>query len=267
MTTPIGTTATTPVREEHDPVAGRVAFVAGATGTIGREIAAELAGLGATVVLHCRRDREGAEALAAGLPGEHVVVQADLDDPAALDAALTAAEAAVGAVTVLVNTTHASSGPVPVAELTPALLDAHFDSVKVHAALIARTVPGMRAAGWGRVIYISGALMSRPYPGFGLYGAAKSAATTLTRYLSIEEGRHGITANVVAPGRVVDPATEVELDATRQNLSDRLLERTALGVFPSPREVAQVVAMLVGPGSAALSGQTMWVTGGEPIGA
>jgi NAD(P)-dependent dehydrogenase (short-subunit alcohol dehydrogenase family) len=246
---------------------GRVAFVAGATGAIGRVVASELAALGATVVLHCRSDRKGAEALAAALPGRHPVVQADLDDPSALEAAFAEGEALAGPVTVLVNTAHVSRDPLPVAELTPALLDAEFAAVKVHAALIARVVPGMRDAGWGRVVYISGALMSRPYPGFGLYGAAKSAATTLTRYLSLEEGRNGITANVVAPGRVVDPDDEAELDSTRQALSDRLLERTALGAFPSPLDVARVVSMLVGVGSGAITGQTVWVTGGEPIGA
>ncbi|GAA2245447.1 SDR family oxidoreductase [Herbiconiux moechotypicola] len=258
-------TSTTP--DARGALAGEVAFVAGATGSLGREIVRELARLGATVVVHCRRDRAGAEALAESLPGSHLVVQADLSDPAALDAAFAEVENTVGPVTVLVNTTHESHGVVPVAELTPEILDSQFGSVKVHAALVGRVVPGMRAHGWGRIVYISGALMSRPYPGFGAYGAAKSAATALTRYLSVEEGRNGITANVVAPGRVVDPADDEPLDATRQALSDRLLERTALGVFPSPLEVAQVVSMLVGPGSAALTGQTMWVTGGEPIGA
>ncbi|SDY56445.1 SDR family oxidoreductase [Herbiconiux ginsengi] len=247
-------------------LAGRVAFVAGATGTIGRAVAAELAALGATVVVHCRGDRSGAEALAGALPGEHPVVQADLGDAGALEGAFAEVESLVGPVTVLVNTVHAGQGPVRVADATPGIIDAEFAGVKLHAALVARVVPGMRDEGWGRVVYLSGALMSRPHPGFGIYGAAKAAATTLTRYLALEEGRNGITANVVAPGRVVDPAEQVELDATRQELSDRLLERTALGVFPSPLEVAQVVSMLVGPGSGSITGQTMWVTGGEPIG-
>ena len=249
------------------PLAGRVAFVAGATGTLGREICRALAALGASIAVHCRGDRPGAEGLAAALPGRLVVVQADLADPAALAGAFATVEAALGPVTVLVNTTHEAHGIVPVAELTRDMLDSQFASVTVHAALCGRAVPGMRAAGWGRVVYVSGALMTRPYPGFGAYGAAKAAATTLTRYLSLDEGRNGITANVVAPGRVVDPDDEDDLDEARQALSDRLLERTALGAFPTPAEVAQVVAMLVGPGSGALSGQTMWVTGGEPIGA
>jgi NAD(P)-dependent dehydrogenase (short-subunit alcohol dehydrogenase family) len=249
------------------PLSGEVAFVAGATGPIGRATCHELARLGATVVVHCRSDRAGAEELAAALPGAPLVVQADLSDPAALEAAFAEAESTRGPVGVLVNTVHASHAPVPVAELTAAMLESQFGSVALHAALISRAVPGMRAAGWGRVVYVSGALMSRPYPGFGVYGAAKAAASTLTRYLAVEEGRHGITANVVAPGRVVDPAEEVELDETRRALSDRLLERAALGVFPSPHDVAQTIAMLVGRGSGAVTGQTLWVTGGEPIGA
>lgn len=248
-------------------LSGRVALVAGGTGTIGREICHELAALGAVVAVHCRSDRAGAEAIVAALPGDgHLVVQADLGDDDALAAVFEHVEAAAGPVTVLVNTTHPSHAIVPVAEISATQLDEQFAAVASHVALCARAVPGMRATGWGRIVYLSGALMSRPSPGFGMYGAAKAAASTLTRYLSLEEGRNGITANVVAPGRVVGPDDPAPLDARRQALSDRLLERTALGAFPTPREVAQVVSMLVGPGSSALTGQTMWVTGGEPIG-
>lgn len=247
-------------------LAGRVALVTGATGTIGRAVCAELAGRGATLAIHCRRDRAGADRLAAELPGEHLVVQADLSDAIALDAAFAAMKRTVGPASIVVNTAHESHAPIPVAELTTHELDDQFRSVTAHVALCARAIPAMRRAGWGRIVYISGALMSRPYPGFGAYGAAKAAATTLTRYLALEEGRAGITANIVAPGRVVDAAEEGELDEVRQALSDRLLERTALGAFPSPLQVAQVVGMLVGAGSESLSGQTMWVTGGEPMG-
>jgi NAD(P)-dependent dehydrogenase (short-subunit alcohol dehydrogenase family) len=249
------------------PLAGRVAFVAGGSGLIGRAVARELAGQGASVAVHYRSSDETARALVAELPGAHAAIGGDLDAPGGAAAAVAAAAAALGPVDVLVNTVHASHGIVPVAELGAAELAPQFRSVQTHVDLCAAVVPGMRERAWGRIVYVSGALMTRPYAGFGAYGAAKAAATTLTRYLALEEGRNGITANIVAPGRVVDPADDTALTPERQALSDLLLSRTALGRFPSPDDVARSIGMLTGHGSDALTGQTVWVTGGEPLGA
>ncbi|MEU6539939.1 SDR family oxidoreductase [Streptomyces sp. NPDC047000] len=249
-----------------DPLRDRVALVAGATGPVGRAVAAALAARGTRVAVHYRGRRAEAERVAAALPGRHLAVGADLTDPAALEAAVSAAEERLGPVGVLVNAAHpALSVPAPVAETDPAVLAGHLAAVGVHAALCTRLVPGMRARGWGRVVYVSGALMARPATGFGAYGAAKAAATVLTRYLAWEEGRAGITANVVAPGRVVDPADDTPLTGALAGLSDALRQRMALPDFPTPAQVADAVTGLLD--AEAITGQTVWVTGGEPVAA
>jgi NAD(P)-dependent dehydrogenase (short-subunit alcohol dehydrogenase family) len=244
---------------------GRVAIVAGATGTIGRAVCADLAARGATIAVLYRSRSDDAAALAAGLPTPALAVPVDLASDASLDAALVAVERELGAPGILVNTVHAESSIVRVADLSRGDLDVQFASVTAHAALVSRVLPAMRETAWGRIVYVSGALMARPHPGFGAYGAAKAAASVLTRYLALEEGRAGITANIVAPGRVVDPAGAETLDPERAALSARLLERTALGAFPTPAEVARAVGDLAEAG--AITGQTVWVTGGEPIAA
>ncbi|GAB6896971.1 SDR family NAD(P)-dependent oxidoreductase [Kineosporia succinea] len=195
----------------------------------------------------------------------HLAVGADLTAPGAVEALVATVEEALGPVAVLVNAAHPGlSAPVPMADPDPGALAGQLAAVAAHAALCARVVPGMRKAGNGRVVYLSGALMARPAPGFGYYGAAKAAATTLTRYLALEEGTHGITANIVAPGRVVDPGEPEDLTPEQADLSERLLQRMALGVFPSPADIARAVVTLVE--SPAVTGQTLWLTGGEPIG-
>ncbi|GID30352.1 SDR family NAD(P)-dependent oxidoreductase [Paractinoplanes brasiliensis] len=238
-----------------------VALVAGGTGPIGRAVASALAGEGFRVAVHCRSRPDVAEKVVAGLDGDHVAVRADLNNLDEMSELLRR----IGRVAVLVNAAHpALRNPAPVAGTTPADLTAQLAGVQAHAALCAQVVPGMRDQGWGRIVYVSGALMSRPAPGLGAYGAAKAAATVLTRYLALEEGRHGITANVVAPGRVTDPDEDEELTPEQAVLSARLLERMALPTFPTPAQVAAAVLTLVR--SEALTGQTLWVTGGEPIG-
>lgn len=245
-------------------LAGRTALVAGATGTIGSRVCGVLAGDGARVVVHSGSSVERAEALAASLPGAgHRVVQARLETPegiAELGAAVQ--DAGVG---ILVNAVHLGSGTSPVAEIDPDAMRVHLESAVLHAQLCGLVAPGMRADAWGRIVYISGALMTRPAPGMAGLGAAKAAASTLTRYLALEEGRAGITANIVAPGRVVDPDAAEELDEEWARLAATLAGRTALGRFPTPDDVASAVRDLVRPSASGITGQTVWVTGGEPI--
>ena len=244
---------------------GRVALVAGATGPVGRAIAFALAGAGASVAVHYRSSPDVAAALAAELPTPSVAVGADFTDSAQVDAAYAHIEAELGPVDILVNSSHTAMPPTEFLDTSEAVLTSQLDSVKGHAFLCQRALPRMREGGWGRIVYVSGALMSRPHHGFSAYGAAKAAATTLTKYVALEEGRYGITANIIAPGRVLDPADTEPLEPEWQALADKLLEGMALGVFPDTNDVAAIVSLLVGPGSGHLTAQTLYVTGGEPI--
>lgn len=257
----------TEIHLPHDSLAGTVILVAGATGPIGRATALTLATAGASVAVHCRSNMAAAEELADSLPGSSLAVTADLTNAASLGKAMDAVEARLGVVASVVNAAHARMPTArTVAEMEPAVLHEQLAGVLGHAALCQRLIPGMRDAGRGRIVYVSGALATRPVEGFSAFGAAKSAATTMTKYLALEEGRHGITANVVAPGRVVDELAEFALDPTRAELSDRLRQRLAFKDFPSPQDVANAIATFIGPGSGAITGQVIWVTGGEPIG-
>ncbi|TQK68951.1 SDR family NAD(P)-dependent oxidoreductase [Nocardioides sp. SLBN-35] len=238
--------------------AGPVALVAGATGPIGRSVVRALAAEGARVVALSRSGEQ--------VPGCVQALDCDLGDPSALDAAMSTLEASWGPVEILVNAAHPSADfGTPVAELDPGVLAGQLAGVTAHAALCARVVPGMRRLGRGRVVYVAGASMARPLPGAGGYAAAKAAGAVLTRHLALEEGGAGITANVVAPGRVLDPVAPDEPSGPAAALGQELGRRLALPTFPSPDDVAAAVCLLVA--SPALTGQTIWVTGGEPIAA
>lgn len=242
----------------------RVALVAGATGPIGRATARQLAARGWNVALHYNSSRARAEALAEAIGARARVFGADLTAPDAA-AALVSEVSRWGSLAALVNTVHpVESTPAPVADLGAGVLASQLAAVELHASLCAAVVPGMRANGGGTIVYVAGALMTRPAPGFGAFGAAKAAAATLTRYLALEEGRNGIRANIVAPGRVAPDEPE-ELDDEWRALELELLARTALGGFPTSDDVARSIATLVGDDGAMLTGQTIWVTGGEPI--
>jgi NAD(P)-dependent dehydrogenase (short-subunit alcohol dehydrogenase family) len=254
------------VTQDASPLAGRAALVAGGSGQLGAEVARSLAAAGAAVVVHHHTNRAAAEAVAAACP-RAVAIGADLTVAAEVDALFATAEAALGEpVSVLVNAADpGGSEAAPVAELAPAQLERHLQGVRAHHLLCARAVPAMRAAGFGRIVFVSGALMARPAEGLAAYGAAKAAASTLTRYLALEEGRHGITANVVAAGRIVAPGEPEPAEPHLRELAARLLERMALKRFPTYAEVAETIVALTLPALSPVTGQTLWVTGGEPI--
>lgn len=251
-----------------ESLTGRVALVTGASGSVGQSVCRSLAAAGARLVMQYRSHSPGTDDLAKvrGANGlQHLSIRADFAT-AQWRGLLAEAIETVGGVDVIVNAAHPAEGGGNVGDLNRSVLAAHFDAVMLHAELAALVLPSMRAKQWGRIIYVSGALMARPYPGMGAYGAAKAAGSVLTRYLAVEEGLNGVTANIVAPGRVVDPNdVKLILDDHWQVLSKQLLERAALGSFPSPNDVADVVCMLALPSASPLTGQTIWVTGGEPI--
>jgi NAD(P)-dependent dehydrogenase (short-subunit alcohol dehydrogenase family) len=246
------------------PLQGRVALVAGGSGPIGAAVAQALHGVGAAVAVHYRSQRERAEAIAEQCDG--LAVAADLTDAGNVEALVGRVERELGAVVVMVNAAHAADqAPAPVAQLEVAELERQLGGLRAHHLLCRAVLPGMRRAGFGRIVYLAGALMARPSAGFGAYAAAKAAASALTRYVALEEGRYGITANVVAPGRVAQPGEPEPDDPTLRALSARLVERMAFERFPCAEEVAGTVLALTLPTLSALTGQVLWVTGGEPI--
>jgi enoyl-[acyl-carrier protein] reductase III len=129
--------------------------------------------------------------------------------------------------------------------------------------LVRASVPHMPAG--GRVMAVSGWDSFRVLPGHGLLGAAKAAMETIVKYLAIELGPSGVTTVGVCPG-------PIDTDSFRIYAGDRWdwyeknwLAMTPSGHFPTPDEVAEVMAFLCSPRSAAVNGQTIVVDGGLSI--
>ncbi len=242
-------------------LSGTTALVTGSSRNLGAEIARELAGEGARLVVTHRASPDEAAAVLAGLPtvdgANHLVMQCDL---AAVDgAARLAGEAlaACGRVDVLVN----NLGPfsmTPFAELREAEWD-HVWTTNVRAAwLLARAfAPGMRDGGWGRIVNISaGSAYLRNH---SVYTLAKAALLTLTEELAVELGP-AITVNAIAPGQLAESADDIA--AFDPGFVARAIEATPLGRLARRRDVARVVAEVCGPAFGMVTGATIPVDGG-----
>jgi len=229
----------------------RLLVTGGASG-IGRAIVEEGLSLGWDVAVI---DRDRAPA------GQSVT--ADLSDPDATAGAL-AEVLATGPVTRLVNNVGAVF-PQRLEETTLAEVDAaHALNLRCAVQCTQAVLPGMKAAGFGRVVNMS----SRAALGKELrtaYAASKAALIGLTRVWALELGEHGITVNAIGPGPI---ATELfnranPADAPRTKAIVRSVPVRRVG---TPEDVAHAACFFLSGRAGFVTGQTLYVCGGMTVG-
>jgi NAD(P)-dependent dehydrogenase (short-subunit alcohol dehydrogenase family) len=248
------------------PLAGRTALVTGGASGIGRATAQALAAAGADVgIVDLAPDP--ARALAETLAAEHgirtAVAEADVADEAAARTAHDRLAQALGPIAILINNAGIMAQEVRPFHEQPI---AHFDRMlAIHlrgsALFSALVIPGMREAGFGRIVNLSSVLGLVGLPYRLGYGIAKTAINGLTRALAMENARFGITVNAIAPGYI---ATETNLERGRQGLLnyDLYAERTPVGRWGRPDEIARVITFLADPASAFITGAVIPIDGG-----
>ena len=236
---------------------GKTALVTGASGGIGAAIARMLHAQGAAVALSGTR-REALAALAAELGERAHVCPADLRDPAAPDALVAAAEAAAGPLAILVNNAGFTRDMLALRmkdEDWQAVLDVDLTAPFRLARAALRGMLRRRA---GRIVSISSIVGSTGNPGQANYAAAKAGLAGMTKALAQEVASRGITVNLVAPGFVATPMTEVLTEAQKTKLSEAI----PLGRLGQPEDVAAAVAYLASDEAGWVTGATLHVNGG-----
>ncbi|HEX8805986.1 MAG TPA: SDR family NAD(P)-dependent oxidoreductase [Candidatus Aquilonibacter sp.] len=134
------------------------------------------------------------------------------------------------------------------------LFDANVRSAVLACAAV---LPGMRAAHFGRIVVFgsNGSSETRPYRGFSLYQASKSALVAFARTIAVEEAEHGITVNVIEPGDIRDKTQTRE----QARLQESPIPRGRPGSF---EDLADVVRFLIAPERDFITGAVIAVTGG-----
>ena len=239
----------------------KTALVTGATSGIGRGIAVALAAEGVRLAIAGRR-REGldetAQAVVAAGGAMPAIVLGDVTTKSGPQGIADAAFAAFGnRVDILVNNAGASR------PLTDMADDAAWDeSMALNFAsvrrLTDRLVPPMKAAKWGRIINLTGALMA---PGLNASGAAKSALNSWSRTLAIQLAPHGITVNAIAPGRINSEQIRNNLHPTDASRDDFIAKHIPMGHFGEPEDLAALVVFLSSPQARYISGAAIPVDG------
>jgi len=245
-------------------LAGRVAFVTGATRGIGRAIALKLAAAGCDVALIYHNSHEEAQAVCSAIRARGrraLAMQADVSDPGSVAEAFTTFRQQFDQVDIVVS--NAAIGVLrPALELTLKHWRRCLETNALALALLAQqAVPLMREG--GRIIGISSLGATRAIPQYAFIGASKAALESLARGLAQELGPRGIRVNTVSAG-VVD-TDALKYFPNRQQLLDEYARRAPAGPTLTPEDVADAVYLLCLPEAGRITGHTLVVDGGYCI--
>ena len=242
---------------------GKVAFVAGGYGGIGEACARALARQGATTVI-AGRNAGKAAAAAGALDGQVAAssVTFDARDVASIRDAVGEVVSRHGRIDFLVNCVGTQQIE-PMVDVTEEAFDRIID-VNLKAAMflgqaVARAQIAARSGGRHVHLLSVRAMLGMRDRGYSSYCSSKGGLVLLVRQHAVELARHGINVNGVAPTVV---RTRMASDWDDPEVHRRLLERIPLGRIAEVEDVSGPVLFFLGPGSAFVTGQILYVDGG-----
>ena len=248
----------------------KTAVITGSNSGIGLGVAQELARAGANVVLNSYTDTPEDHALAEAISKETGTnaryIQADLSKGDQSRALIEKA----GQVDILINNAgiqHVAPIEDFPTEKWDAIIAIMLSSV-FHTT--AAALPGMKAAGWGRVINISSAHGLTASPFKSAYVAAKHGVVGMTKVVALETAQEPITANAICPGYVMTPLVESQIPDTMQKydmdretvIKEVMLERQPSKEFATTEQLGGVAAFLCSDAAKQITGTTISVDGG-----
>ena len=253
---------------------GKVALVTGSTSGIGLGIAHAMAGAGLHVMLNGFGDPDDVARLQASLAevsGTKVGYHgADLSKPDEVAALVGQTHAELGGVDVLVN--NAGIQHTALIEDFPAGRWDAVIAVNLSAAFHAMqaVIPGMKAAGWGRIINIASAHGLVGSAQKSAYVAAKHGLVGLTKVGAIELAGAGVTVNAICPGWVLTPLVEAQLQhrarregAAIEDVKRMLLtEKQPMAEFTTPAGIGGLAVFLCSDAARTITGASLSIDGG-----
>ena len=254
-------------------LAGKRAIVTGGSAGIGFKIARQFALDGIDTVV-CSRSLERAVAAIERMDvtdgGRLIPGQVELRDADSIRAMVETAASELGGIDILVNSGAEVSGNVSedFANITDEFILSSFEDKFIGSLRMCRAVlPHMRENRFGRIINIAGHTAREA--GSISAGARNAAVINLTKALSMEFGRDGITVNAILPFTTVTDELETRLErmaerhhATPEAHLAKISNRTSLGRLVTAEEIAYFVTFLASPRSIGLTGEAVALTGG-----
>ena len=231
----------------------KAVIVTGAGGNLGSAVVLELAAAGAKLV-GINRSSQGLEALAARLPASAEflpIAGTDLTDYASCAAAVAQAAERFGGISALVNTVGGfQMGPV--GPDAPAQWEMMMTAnARTALTISAAVLPAMKTAGYGRIVHIAAAPGLKAGANQAAYAASKAAVIRLTEAIAAECRDDRITANCILPGTIDTPQNRAAMPNAKTDS------------WVSPQSIARLIAFLISPAAAVVTGAAIPATGRE----
>ncbi len=240
----------------------RVALVTGGSKGLGKAMATAFAEAGADVIITSRHEAELQSTMAeiaktTGAKLSYVV--ADMTDREAVKALIEKALASRGRVDILVNNAGGNE-PQAIDEVTDESWDRIVELNLTSCMELTRgLVPQMKERKWGRIIHISSIMGLASKEARNSYSATKSALIGMAKASALDLGSHGITVNCLAPGPFL---TDLPGSLLTDEQKAQFAERTALGRWGDPKELAGPALLLASEAGSYITGETIVVDGG-----
>ncbi len=254
-------------------LSGKHALVCGSTRGLGRAAAEMLAGQGATVTLMARNEdllKGVLKTLATPAEQQHRYLVADFSNPAFVGSAIKEYLGQTSVVHILVNNTGGPPGGQAI-DADPTAFEAAFSQhLLCNQVLTQALVPGMKDAGYGRIINVISTSVKQPIPGLGVSNTIRGAVANWAKTLANELGQFGITVNNVLPGPTVTGRLKEVINSraeqagtTYEAIENVWLTGIPLGRFGQPEEVASAIGFLASPAASFITGINLPVDGGR----
>lgn len=251
---------------------GKRALVCGSTQGIGKASAIELASMGASITL-VARDEEKLKEVIRLLPVDdtetHNYLVADFNNPDQLRQELDHF-LKEHPVDILVNNTGGPKGGQAIDADVQEYIQAFSNHVVCNQILATAVVPGMRSAGWGRIINIISASVKTPLRGLGVSNTIRGAVASWAKTLSLELGPFGITVNNVLPSTSMTARLESLIQSRAENegksteeVEEDMIKEIPVGRIGTAEDVAVAVAFLASPAAGYINGINLPVDGGK----
>lgn len=251
---------------------GKNALVGGGSAGIGLASAIELSKLGASVTLISRTESSLQNALReldCSADQKHGFIVADYNEPDKLDSSVSRL-LDDNIFHVLVNNTGGPAGGPIITASVESFQKAYMNHLVCNHLLAQRLVPGMKSAGFGRIVNVISTSVKEPIQGLGVSNTTRWAVAGWAKTLAAELGPYGINVNNVLPGFTLTARLEeiiekkiVSTGSEREFVVREMLEWVPLRRFADPAEIASVVAFLASPAASYINGVSIPVDGGR----
>ncbi|MDX1651414.1 MAG: SDR family oxidoreductase [Brumimicrobium sp.] len=250
---------------------GKHAVVCGSTQGIGKSVAIALANLGASITLVARNEEKLKKVLTELKSNKnHDYLVADFSNPDVLEKKIKDWSKNKTAHILLNNTGGPKGGPIRKAT-TSEFMSAFTNHLICNHILVKTLYPGMKEAGYGRIINIISTSVKQPLDGLGVSNTIRGAVANWSKTMANELGQYNITVNNVLPGAtnterlksIAENKADQSADLNYEEIISHMASQVPMKRIAEPEEIANAVAFLASPAAGYINGINVPVDGGR----